>query len=134
MLKDKSSKGGFRELIIDPDVAMDFRDMPFPADTFSLLVFDPPHLVDCGAKSWLALKYGKLRNDWREDLRAGFSECFRVLKPEGTLIFKWNEDQIRVSEILKLTDAKPLFGNRCGKTAKSHWLVFMKDRPEEEST
>lgn len=129
-LKDKSSKGGSRELIIDPDVLMDFRDMPFPAGTFSLVVFDPPHLIDCGPKSWLALKYGKLRNDWREDLRAGFAECFRVLKPEGTLIFKWNEDQIRVSEILKLTDAKPLFGNRCGKTAKSHWLVFMKDRPE----
>jgi len=129
-LKDKSSKGGSRELIINPDVLMDFRDMPFPAGTFSLVVFDPPHLIDCGPKSWLALKYGKLRNDWREDLRAGFAECFRVLKPEGTLIFKWNEDQIRVSEILKLTDAKPLFGNRCGKTAKSHWLVFMKDRPE----
>ncbi|WHP66917.1 class I SAM-dependent methyltransferase [Phaeobacter inhibens] len=129
-LKDKSSKGGSRELIIDPDVLMDFRDMPFPAGTFSLVVFDPPHLIDCGPKSWLALKYGKLRNDWRDDLRAGFAECFRVLKPEGTLIFKWNEDQIRVSEILNLTDAKPLFGNRCGRTAKSHWLVFMKDRPE----
>ncbi|UWR87016.1 class I SAM-dependent methyltransferase [Phaeobacter inhibens] len=129
-LKDKSSSGGSRELIIDPDVLMDFRDMPFPAGTFNLVVFDPPHLIDCGPKSWLALKYGKLRNDWQDDLRAGFAECFRVLKPEGTLIFKWNEDQIRVSEILKLTDAKPLFGNRCGRTAKSHWLVFMKDRPE----
>ncbi|MFV1484539.1 MULTISPECIES: class I SAM-dependent methyltransferase [unclassified Phaeobacter] len=129
-LKDKSSTGGSRELIIDPDVLMDFRDMPFPAGTFSLVVFDPPHLIDCGPKSWLALKYGKLGNDWRDDIRAGFAECFRVLKPEGTLIFKWNEDQIRVSEILKLTDAKPLFGNRCGRTAKSHWLVFMKDRPE----
>lgn len=133
-LKDKSSKGGSRKLIIDPDVLIDFRDMPFPSGTFSLVVFDPPHLIDCGPNSWLALKYGKLRNDWREDLRAGFTECFRVLKPEGTLIFKWNEDQIRASEILKLTDAKPLFGNRCGKTAKSHWLVFMKDRPGEQST
>lgn len=126
-LKDKSSKGGSRELVVDPDVLMDFRGMPFPSETFSLVVFDPPHLIDCGPKSWLALKYGKLRNDWRDDLRAGFSECFRVLKPEGTLVFKWNEDQIRVSEILKLTESKPLFGNRCGKTAKSHWLVFMKD-------
>lgn len=129
-LKDKSSKGGFRELVIDPDVLMDFRDMPFPAGTFSLVVFDPPHLISCGPKSWLGKKYGKLGADWRDDLRAGFSECFRVLKPEGTLIFKWNEDQIRVSEILKLTEAEPLFGNRCGKAAKSHWLVFMKDQPE----
>lgn len=51
---------------------------------------------------------------------------FRVLKPNGTLIFKWNEHEIRVREILALTDQKPLFGNRCGKTAKSHWIVFMK--------
>lgn len=26
-----------------------------------------------------------------------------------------------------MTPAKPLFGNRCGKTAKSHWIVYMKD-------
>jgi hypothetical protein len=34
------------------------------------------------------------------------------LKPYGTLIFKWNEHEIRVSEILALTNEKPLFGNR----------------------
>lgn len=53
--------------------------------------------------------------------------AFRVLRTNGTLIFKWNEHEVRVSEVLGLTDAKPLFGNRCGKTAKSHWIVFMKD-------
>ena len=126
-LKDKSSKGGSRELVIDPDILMDFRDMPFPAETFSLVCFDPPHLMSAGPKSWLALKYGKLGNDWRDDLRAGFTECFRVLKPAGTLVFKWNENQIPVKDVLALTEAKPLFGNRCGKTAKSHWLVFMKE-------
>jgi len=50
-----------------------------------------------------------------------------VLKPNGTLIFKWNEHEIKVSEVLALTDNKPLFGNRCGKTAKSHWIVFLND-------
>lgn len=25
-----------------------------------------------------------------------------------------------------LTPHKPLFGQRCGKTAKTHWIVFMK--------
>lgn len=125
-LKDKSSKGGSRKLIIEPDQVMDFRSLPFPADTFHLVVFDPPHLVRNGKSGWLAKKYGKLGADWRDDIRAGFSECFRVLKPNGTLVFKWNEHEIRVSEILDLTDQKPLFGNRCGKSAKSHWLVFMK--------
>lgn len=125
-LKDKSSKGGIRQLIIDPDLQVDFTGLPFPSDNFALVVFDPPHLVRNGRKGWLAKKYGKLEGDWREDLRRGFAECFRVLRPEGTLIFKWNEHEIPVSQILALTPEKPLFGNRCGKTAKSHWLVFMK--------
>lgn len=101
--------------------------MPFRSKTtvFIWSFSTPPHLVRNGATGWLAKKYGKLEGDWRDDIRAGFAECFRVLKPHGTLIFKWNETDVKVSEILKLTDAKPLFGNRCGKTAKSHWIVFM---------
>jgi len=125
-LKDKSSSGGSRELVIDPDIKADFRKLPFENETFSLVIFDPPHLVRAGKRSWLALKYGKLENDWQDDLRRGFAECFRVLKHEGTLIFKWNEDQIKVSEVLALTPERPLVGNRCGRTAKSHWLVFHK--------
>ena len=125
-LKDKSSSGGSRQLVIDPDIKADFRDLPFPDESFSLVCFDPPHLVSAGKRSWLALKYGRLQNDWREDLRKGFEECFRVLKNEGTLVFKWNEDQVPVSEVLTLTPERPLFGNRCGRTAKSHWLVFHK--------
>lgn len=125
-LTDKSSVGGSRELIIAPDQQMDFRALPFPDEHFALVVFDPPHLIRNGRSGWLAKKYGKLGEDWREDLRAGFAECFRVLRAHGTLIFKWNEHEIKVSEILKLTDQRPLFGNRCGKTAKSHWIVFMK--------
>lgn len=125
-LTDSSSSGGARELIIAPDVQMDFRAIPFPDATFHLVVFDPPHLIGNGKTGWLAKKYGTLRAEWRDDLRAGFSECFRVLRPNGTLIFKWNEECIRVSEILSLTPEIPLFGNRCGKTSKSHWIVFMK--------
>lgn len=126
VLKDSSSKGGSRELVIAPDVVGDFTRMDFPDDTFHLVVFDPPHLIGNGSTGWLAKKYGSLTESWRDDIRRGFAECFRVLKPNGTLIFKWNEESIPVSAILELTDVKPLFGNRCGKTAKSHWIVFMK--------
>lgn len=131
-LTDKSSAGGARQLIIDPDEQLDFRALPFSDARFHLVVFDPPHLVQNGRSGWLAKKYGRLGTDWREDLAAGFRECFRVLKPSGTLVFKWNEHEIRVAEVLALTDAKPLFGNRCGKTAKSHWIVFMKDGAGDE--
>lgn len=48
----------------------------------------------------------------------------RVLEANGILVFKWNEEQIKLNEILKLTDVKALFGN---KRAKTHWLVFMKE-------
>ena len=128
-LTDSSSSGGSRQLIIAPDQVMDFRALPFASDTFHLVVFDPPHLVRNGRSGWLAKKYGKLGEDWRDDIRAGFAECFRVLKPFGTLVFKWNEHEIPVRQILALTPETPLFGNRCGKTAKSHWIVFMKVAP-----
>jgi hypothetical protein len=42
------------------------------------------------------------------------------------LVFKWNEHEVPLSQILALTPERPLFGNRGGKAAKSHWLVFMK--------
>lgn len=126
LLKDSSSTGGTRTLVIDPNLQADFTALPLPDNSFSLVVFDPPHLIRSGEKSWLAKKYGKLGSDWREEITKGFAEGFRVLKPEGVLIFKWNEHEIPVSQILKLTPVKPLFGNRCGKSAKSHWIVFMK--------
>ena len=125
-LADISSKGGRRGLIIDPDMQVDFTALPFPKETFSLIVFDPPHLVNAGKNGWLAKKYGVLGADWKSDLKAGFAECFRCLKRQGTLIFKWNEYQVPVSQVLALTPEKPLFGNRCGKAAKSHWIVFIK--------
>lgn len=125
-LTDSSSKGGSRSLHVHPDLLGDFTAIPFPDDEFSLVVFDPPHLVRSGRKSWLAKKYGKLEGDWKAELRTGFAECFRVLKRDGTLIFKWNENDVPVSQILALTPARPLFGNRCGKSAKSHWIVYMK--------
>lgn len=91
-------------------------------------VIDPPHLEYAGDTSIMALKYGKLRGDWRSMLRCGFDECMRVLKPNGVLIFKWSEIQFPLSEILPLFSQKPLFGNRCRKRGnKTHWLCFMKE-------
>lgn len=126
-LRDKSSKGGTRLLVVNPDLQADFTALPFRDNQFALVVFDPPHLIRCGRNGWLAKKYGKLKGDWREDLRSGFAECFRVLKLQGSLIFKWNEHEVPVSQVLALTPKRPLFGNRCGRTSKSHWLVFLKE-------
>lgn len=124
--RSHGNHSGTRTLRIEPDALIDFRALPFAADTFHLVAFDPPHLVRAGRKSWMAAKYGKLSPDWRDDLRAGFVECFRVLKPNGTLVFKWNETQVKLREVLALTPHKPLFGNTSGKKAGTHWIVFMK--------
>lgn len=113
-----------RKLIIKPDIIGDFREIPYEDNSFKLVVFDPPHLVKIGEKSWMAKKYGKLNKEtWPQDIKCGFEECMRVLEPYGILIFKWNEEQIKLREILKLVEYKPLFGDRRSKT---HWLVFMK--------
>ena len=112
---------------VSPDVVADFRDMPFEDESFSLVVFDPPHYVLTGNGAWLNKKYGALNKEsWREDLRKGFAECFRVLKQNGVLIFKWNEYEISTKEVLALTDQKPLFGHKSGKQMKTHCITFMK--------
>ena len=51
-----------------------------------------------------------------------------MLESYGILVFKWNEEQIKLSEILKNIEYKPLFGNRRSKT---HWLIFMKESEED---
>lgn len=124
--RSHANANGTRELRIEPDTLLDFRSLPFKADSFSLVVFDPPHLVRAGAKSWLAAKYGKLSDNWREDIRQGFAECYRVLSPDGVLIFKWNETQVKLGEVLKLAPLPPLFGHTSGRKGLTHWLVFMK--------
>ncbi len=98
-----------RKLEIKPDIVGDFRDIPFQDNSFYLVVFDPPHLLKVGEKSYMAKKYGKLTDNWPNDIKKGFKECMRVLKPNGILIFKWNEQQIKLKKILDIIDYEPLF-------------------------
>ena len=52
-----------------------------------------------------------------------------MLKPNGTLVFKWSEIQIPLSEVLPLAEAAPLFGDRrAGRGAQ--WVVFMKEEKQ----
>lgn len=127
-LTDRShgQEEGTRTLCIEPDALMDFRNLPYADESFYLVAFDPPHLVRAGPRSWLAAKYGKLGKEWSEDLRKGFAECFRVLKSNGVLVFKWNETQIKVREVLECSSVAPLFGNTAGKKNGTHWIAFMK--------
>lgn len=132
----KMSKGGIEghpNFKVDPDMVMDFRKMKFKDESFSLVVFDPPHLTSLSKSSWMAKKYGILdESNWKEYIKQGFDECWRVLKPNGVLIFKWSEAESSkarsktVTQVLEVIGREPLFGHKSGKTSKTHWLTFMK--------
>ncbi len=112
---------------VDPDIIADFRDMPFPDKSFKMVVFDPPHLTSGSMKSVINKKYGLLNKEtWKKDIVDGFTECWRVLEDFGVLIFKWNEANIKVKELLRLFPVEPLFGDFTGKTGKTTWVTFMK--------
>lgn len=124
-----------RALNVEPDILLDVCDMPFDDETFPLVIFDPPHLTR-GA-GWQAEAYGVLPADWKTFLKEAFAECWRVLAPNGTLIFKWNDYHVPLKDVLACAPAKPICGNRRPQGAKTHWLVFLKvDGPpndEDES-
>lgn len=115
-----------RTLEVDPDVIADFTNMPFSDESFRLVVFDPPHLNKLGKNTWMAKKYGVLSYHWRDDIREGFHECMRVLMPYGILVFKWNEIQVKLSDVLEILPQKPLFGHTSGKHGRTIWMAFMK--------
>lgn len=114
-------------IVVNPDVFSDYREIKFPDESFYHVVFDPPHLQNICKNSNIAFSYGLLENTWESDLKKGFKECFRVLKPYGTLIFKWCETQIPLKEVLKLTNNKPLYGHISGKRSRTHWVAFIKE-------
>jgi hypothetical protein len=67
----------------------------------------------------MAKKYGILNKaTWREDIKQGFDECWRVLKKDGVLVFKWSVEaksgsrSIPITEVLKVIGKTPLFGTR----------------------
>lgn len=114
-----------RNLEINPDTQYDFRNLPFEDKKFSLVIFDPPHLIRAGENSWVKAKYGKLDpNTWQDDIKQGFSEGWRVLKENGTLIFKWSTGQIPTRKVLSLFPEAPICGGKRGKNGI--FLVFFK--------
>jgi ubiquinone/menaquinone biosynthesis C-methylase UbiE len=115
-----------RKLEVTPDVIYDFTALPFKDNSFDLVVFDPPHMNTLGANSWMAKKYGVLFPGWEEQLKEAFAECLRVLKPFGTLIFKWNETDIKTQKIVNVIGHQPLFGHPSGKHSKTIWMTFAK--------
>lgn len=126
----KSTKNdSIQKISVNPDIICDFTDLPFQDNCFELVVFDPPHMQSLTENAWMAKKYGVLPKEesfWKQMIHDGFTECMRVLKPFGTLIFKWNETEIPTREVIKAIGTEPLFGHKSGKKSLTHWMCFMK--------
>lgn len=112
----------------EPDVVGDFRAMPFGDESFNLVVFDPPHIVRRNPSGVTYLYYGALHPDAEQgDLRDGFAECWRVLAPGGTLVFKWGGDVKRVQPYFPTGPTVGTRGGaRNGETLGTRWFIFYK--------
>lgn len=123
-----------RHIKVHPDVMGDFRDLPFPDNTFNLVVFDPPHIIQ-RTDSWITKGYGRYesKEEMMSSVVKGISEGMRVLKPRGVLIFKWADISMSVQEILSAVRLTPLFGHKSGKKSGTHWLCFMKEEAENDN-
>lgn len=129
-----------RTFDINPDIVADWTErLPFEDNEFDMVVFDPPHLIvnkepENGFK--MHIQYSYLKKDtWKQVLKKGFEELFRVLKEDGFLVLKWCESDVRVSEVIKLSPYKPMFSNMSidhnSSSRDSFMVIFAKYRPEK---
>ena len=116
----------------DPSVLCDTRNLPFKPASFDLIAYDPPHRVTDGGMKQLSgvieQKYGALTAEtWQSDLADSFTELWRVLKPGGTLTFKWADVHKSHDQVLEQLDQTPLYGVSTEKDrAVTKWWVFNK--------
>jgi len=137
-IDNRKRKKGFNDyrknMEVQPDMIMDFRKINFSDKSFKLVVFDPPHLLGTGETYRLVKTYGFLNKEtWKEDIKKGFDECWRVLEDFGVLIFKWNEASIKKKEVLEVLGKEPLFGHPIRSQIPTHWFCFMKIPQELKS-
>jgi SAM-dependent methyltransferase len=111
--------------------------MTFKDRSFQLVVFDPPHITRQDAARAAnptgntLMCYGALHSETEQyDLHRGFSECWRVLAPGGTLVFKWAGELARAQPHFPAT---PIVGTktlRAGSGLGTRWLIFYKPLAE----
>jgi hypothetical protein len=113
---------------IKPNIIGDYRELPFKDKSFKLIVWDIPHIIGKKINGIIQTKYGYLDKDnYKEDLKEGFDEIWRVLDDYGVLEFKYADINLSIKEILSIFPQKPLFGTVTKKGVNNtFWVCFMK--------
>jgi hypothetical protein len=117
---------------VKPSVVCNTLCLPFAADTFGLIVFDPPH-VNFGARSNMTTCYGHITTAGIRDLIRGSAvEAFRVGAAQALMAFKWNDHDQNLSTVLDLLrpEWEPMFGHKVATRAKhacsTYWVLLRK--------
>lgn len=128
---------------VKPDVVCCWQFLPFKNKSFTLANFDPPHMVYFveGKPSFLTERFGLLnRLTWQKDMKDGFNEIIRVLKPDCPLLFKWNNNHIATKRILACFSLQPKFGSTVNGSrgfrrkgsleprSQTFWFCFIKPK------
>jgi|WetSurMetagenome_2_1015567.scaffolds.fasta_scaffold11738_2 hypothetical protein len=126
---------------VHPDVIAVWAYLPFQDGVFPVVNWDPPHMIYSveGKPSFLTEKFGLLqRETWPRDLKIAFCEIWRVTKPTGVVLFKWNDNHVSAKKVLALFPVKHKFGSivggsrgvrRRGSTeprSRTWWFCFVK--------
>ena len=122
---------------VNPDIVSEWKDAPFPDNYFDIVLAS--HVLEHVEDDRKAMRevHRILKPDgilllttpyetWEQELKVGIKKLFKILKPEGTFILKWNECNKPINKIIKLFPYQPLFGTRTGLNNKNIWLVFLK--------
>lgn len=121
-----------RTYAVMPDEVQDFRDLPYENNCFNLIIWDPPHIETPSGMEKLTgvieKKYGALHAEtWQGDIRKGAEELWRVLKPGGTLVFKFSDYSVGFKEVISLFPHPPLCGTTTKKNnTETRWFTFYK--------
>ncbi len=110
-----------RFFAVKPDLRIDFTDMPFGDEQFNMVVFDPPHLLSKNEldeeTGFMKIKYGSLKiNNWKETLKKGFAECFRVLRVGGGAYIQMERDRYKSERGFETYLTATAFGSTQRKT------------------
>ena len=116
----------YKHVEVNPDIIGDYTNIPFSSKSFSLVVFDPPHLIK-NTSGIISKRYGYLGDNWELQISKGFDECMRVLKDKGILIMKWADTNISPRKILPLLSQEMLIGTHTKKGVNNtYFWTFMK--------